>query len=136
MLGIIDRYISQEVNWEEYESMEVLGLDEIALKKGHQDFVVIATARQREARVSVLAVLGDRKKEAVKQFLRGIPARLMSRIESVCTDMYDGFINAVKEEIPHATVVADRFHVAKKYRECTENLRKSERGNVAIEEET
>jgi transposase len=40
--------------------------------------------------------------------------------------MYDGFINAVKEEIPDATVVADRFHVAKKYRECTDNLRKSE----------
>ncbi len=126
VLGIVDRYISQEVNWEEYESIEALGLDEIALKKGHQDFVVIATARQRDGRVRVLAVLGDRRKETIKQFLGGIPARLKSRIESVCTDMYEGFINAVKEEIPDATVVADRFHVAKKYRECTDNLRKSE----------
>jgi len=124
--GIIDRYISREVNWEEYLSLEGVGLDEIALRKGHRDFVVIVTARSREGRVSVLAVLADRKKETVKQFLRGIPARLKESIETVCTDMYEGFINAVKEELPGATRVADRFHVAKKYREGADNLRKKE----------
>jgi transposase len=124
--GIIDRYISQEVNWDEYESIGAMGLDEIALRKGHRDFVVIVTARSSDGRLSVLAVLEDRKKETVRRFLRAIPARLVSRIESVCTDMYDGFINAVKEEIPCATVIADRFHVAKKYRECADNLRKKE----------
>lgn len=126
VVGVIDRHISREVNWAEYESIEALGLDEIALKKGHRDFVVIATARRRGGRVSVLAVLEDRKKQTVKRFLREIPARLKERIESVCTDMYDGFINAVKEEIPGAIVVADRFHVAQKYRECADNLRKKE----------
>jgi transposase len=124
--GIIDRWISRRVNWDEYQSIETLGLDEIALKKGHADFVVIVTARNHAGRVRLLAVLEDRKKETVKQFLRAIPVRLASRIESVCTDMYDGFINAVKEEIPSATVVADRFPVARKYRECADNLRKSE----------
>jgi len=126
VMGIIDRHIRRDVNWLEYECIPTLGLDEIALKKGHQDFVVIATARQPDGRVSVLAVLPDRKKETVKQFLRGIPARLKLSIESVCTDLYDGFINAVKEEIPGATVVADRFHVAKKYRDCADRLRKQE----------
>ncbi|MEJ7710912.1 MAG: transposase, partial [Pyrinomonadaceae bacterium] len=90
---------------------------------GHGNFVVIVTARSSLGRVSVLAVLADRKKETVKQFLQEIPARLKKRIESVCTDMYDGFINAAKEEIPSAVVVADRFHVARKYRECADNLR-------------
>lgn len=126
VLGVIDRHIRREVNWDEYERIEALGLDEIALKKGHRDFVVIVTARLADGRISVLAVLPDRKKETVKRFLRGVPARLKSRIASVCTDMYDGFINAVKEEIPQATVVVDRFHVAKKYRECADNLRKKE----------
>ncbi|MCA1617107.1 MAG: ISL3 family transposase [Acidobacteria bacterium] len=131
--GVIDRYICKEVRWDEYESIEVLGLDEIALKKGHGNFVVIVTARRSPGRVSVLAVLEDRKKETVKQFLQGIPVRLKERIETVCTDMYDGFINAVKEVIPSATVVADRFHVAKKYRECADNLRKSETNRLKKE---
>jgi transposase len=126
VVGIIDRYIRPEVHWDEYEQIEALGLDEIALKKGHRDFVVIVTARLSQGSVRVLAVLPDRKKETVKQFLRGVPARLKTAIETVCTDLYDGFINAVKEELPAATVVADRFHVAKKYRECADTLRKQE----------
>lgn len=124
--GIIDRHISRAVNWEEYRSLEGLGLDEIALRKGHRDFVVIVTARSREGRISVLAVLADRRKETVKQFLRGVPARLKESIATVCTDMYEGFLNAVKEELPAATRVADRFHVAKQYRQGADNLRKQE----------
>ena len=40
--------------------------------------------------------------------------------------MYDGFINAVREVLPHARVVVDRFHVAKAYRACADQLRKQE----------
>lgn len=70
--------------------------------------------------LSVLAVLPDRCQETVKQFLPGIPARLKTTIQTVCTDLTDGFINAVKEELPEARVVADRFHVAKNYRACAD----------------
>lgn len=126
VVGVVDRYIHRAVNWDEYDSLPTLGLDEIALKKGHRDFVVIATVRQPSGHVSVLAVLKDRRKETVKQFLRGIPARLKMTIQTVCTDLYDGFIHAVKEELPQATVVADRFHVAKKYRDCADQLRKQQ----------
>ena len=126
VVGIVDRYLRREVDWDEYDGLPTLGLDEIALKKGHRDFVVIATVRQPDGRVSVLAVLPDRRKETVKQFLRGIPGRLQKTIQTVCTDLYDGFVNAVKEELPEATVVADRFHVAKKYRDCADQLRKQE----------
>jgi transposase len=126
VVGVVDRYIRREVDWDEYDGLPTVGLDEIALKKGHRDFVVIATVRQPSGQVSVLAVLADRRKETVKQFLHGIPARLQTTIQTVCTDLYDGFVNAVKEELPEATVVADRFHVAKKYRACADQLRKSE----------
>ncbi len=115
-----DRHIRREVNWDEYDRIKALGRDEIALQKGHRDFVVIVTVRQAEGRIRVLAVLPDRKKETVKGFLGGVAARLKSRIASVCTEMYDRFINAVKEETPQATVVADRFPVAKKYLECAD----------------
>jgi len=33
------------VDWSAYTTLEVLGLDEIALKKGHRDFVAIVTSR-------------------------------------------------------------------------------------------
>ena len=43
--GTIQRHISDAVNWDKIERLNVIGLDEISLKKGHKDFVVIVTSR-------------------------------------------------------------------------------------------
>lgn len=126
VMGIINRHIDTKVNWEQFEKLEVLGLDEIALKKGHKHYVVIVTARLNDGQVVVLAVLSDRKKETVKQFLQTIPEALQQTIHTVCTDMYEGYVNAAKEVLSEATVVIDRFHVAKNYREDVDALRKKE----------
>jgi transposase len=45
VLGVIERRLATQVDWTQYAELDVLGLDEIALKKGHRDFVVIVTAR-------------------------------------------------------------------------------------------
>jgi transposase len=126
VVGAVNRRISTTVDWEAFATLGVLGLDEIALKKGDKDFVVIATVRGAQGRVGVLAVLPDRKKKTVKRFLRAVPKRLKATIPTVCTDMYDGYINAVKETLGSAVVVVDRYHVAKKYRDCADAWRKKE----------
>jgi transposase len=126
VVGIIDRYIAIQVDWREFVRLEVLGLDEIALKKGHKDYVVIVTTRLGNGRIKLLAVLADREKETVKTFLRRIPTRLQRTIHTVCTDMWQAYINAVKEVLDQAMVVVDRYHVAKKYRDCADKLRKQE----------
>jgi transposase len=124
--GILDRHVAQRVDWASVEALEVLGMDEIALTKGHRDFVTIVSARSPNGVLSVLAVLPDRCKETVKQFLASIPKRLQATVKRVCTDMYDGYINAVRDVLPRARVVIDRFHVAKAYRACADQLRKQE----------
>ncbi len=126
VVGIIDRYLATQVDWLELSRLEVLGLDEVALKKGHSDYVVIVTARLSEGQLKVLAVLPDREKETVKAFLKRIPVRLQRTIHTVCTDMWSAYVNAVKEVLAQAVVVVDRYHVAKKYRDCADTLRKQE----------
>lgn len=126
VMGVLEREIATEVDWETVMGCEVLGLDEIALKKGHRDFVVIVTGRHGDGRIQVLGVLGDRRKETVKAFLKGLPEAIKDQIKTVCTDLYEGYINAVKEELPTAKIVADRFHIAKLYRESADHLRKQE----------
>lgn len=77
-------------------------------------------------------VLPDRKKESARQFLESIPDKLRATIKTVCTDMWEGYINAVKEfaeahqEDVRLEIVIDRFHVAKNYRDCVDKLRKQE----------
>jgi transposase len=124
VLGAVRRQLAPQVNWAEFGSLPELGIDEIALRKGHRDFVALVTTRKADAEIALLGVLPDRKKETVAAFLRTIPAPLRATIRAVCTDMYEGYVNAVKEEVPQASVVVDRFHVAQAYRDCADRLRR------------
>lgn len=123
--GILERQISERVDWSRFTQIGTLGLDEIALKKGHRDFVVIVTARKGN-RISILAVLADREKATVVDFLRSIPERLKKTITTACTDMYEGYTEAIREELSHVRLVVDRFHVTRAYRECLDEVRKVE----------
>ena len=71
-------------------------------------------------------MLPDRLKVTVTTFLASIPARLKATVERVCTDIYERYINAAREVLPHAEIVIDRFHVAKNYNEGVDQLRKQE----------
>jgi transposase len=122
--GALERLLESEVNWDEVQSLELLGLDEIALKKGHRDFVVPVTTRTTEGELKLLGILPNRQRETVERFLRQFPERLRRQVREVCTDMYEGYTNAVREVLPQARIVVDRFHVAKAYRDCADRLRK------------
>jgi len=121
--GLLDRWIERSVAWDAWERLGVFGLDEIALKRGHRDVVTLVTVPLEGGGVEIVAVLPDRKKETVAAFLRTIPGRLRRTIERACTDMYEGFVNALTEEIPGVEIVIDRFHVARAYRNCADTVR-------------
>jgi transposase len=124
--GVLNRQVEKQVDWSLFNKIKVIGLDEIALKKGHKDFVVIVSTRINGV-IKILAILPDRKKETVKAFIQSIPDHLKETIKTACCDMYDGYINAVKEILgKKVKVVIDRFHVAKNYRKCLDYLRKRE----------
>ena len=53
--------------------LDLLGIDEIALKNGYKDFVVIVSGLTSQPEKYILAVLPYPKKETVKAFLRMLP---------------------------------------------------------------
>lgn len=124
VLGALERKIDSTVNWKEIKDPKVLGIDEIALKKGHRDFIALVTAQMANGELKLLAVLKNRLLETVKEFLLSIPEEVRASIQAVCSDMYEGFTSAAKEVLPHARLVIDRFHVAEGYRDCADKLRK------------
>jgi transposase len=126
VMGALERNVDKEVDWSQIKKIEVLGIDEIALKKGHKDYAVIITGYLHE-KIRILGVLEGRKKETVEEFFRGIPERLRKTVKYVCSDMYEGYINAAYSVFGNdVKVVVDRFHIAQKYRECLDDLRKQE----------
>ena len=126
VLGALERCIARKVNWTQFQRLDVVGLDEIARLKGHGDFVTIVSVRLPDGQLAILGVLADRQKETVKAFLKSIPPTLRVTIRTVCSDLYEGYLQAVKEVLPKARQVIDRFHIAKLYREAADDLRKTE----------
>lgn len=126
VLGVLKRRIDPAVDWSNFSQLETLGLDESAPKKGQGHYLVIVTSQQADGRLIILGVLPDRQKETVLEFLRSIPERLKRTIHTVCSDMDEGYTEAVHEVLPHARLVIDRFHVAEPYREGLDHVRKEE----------
>jgi len=124
--GVLERRIATTVDWSAYSALGGVGLDEIALKKGDRDFVVVVTARLPDGRLALLGVVPDRQKETVKQFLASIPASLQATIHTLCSDLHNGYLSAAREVLLHVQIVVDRFHVAQKYGQATDTLRKQE----------
>ena len=124
--GILDRWIATSVEWQTLEPFATLGIDEIALLKGHRDFVAIISAQTDAGELHVLAVLPDRLKATLLAWLLSMPDAIRAHITTVCTDIWEGYITAVEEVLPNAMIVLDRFHVIRHARDGVDTLRKQE----------
>ena len=85
--GIINRRVSEKVNWNEFKELGDIGIDEIARRKGHQDFITLVTTRLATGVLRVLGVLEGRDKATVKKFFLSIPKGLRKTIRVACSDM-------------------------------------------------
>lgn len=64
LLGVLKRHVATSVDWSQLNDLKTIGIDEIAMKKGHKDYAAIITARQADGQLKILGVLADRKKKA------------------------------------------------------------------------
>lgn len=125
--SVVDREVSKEVDWSNYTDLNVIGIDEISDRKGHQDYLVIISTKTKSGELSVIAVLTDRSKAGIKSFLDSTPNHLKKTVKSVCTDMYDGFVYAAIEVFRQQVVVVDRYHG--KQHEC---LTQADKGKLEL----
>jgi transposase len=126
LLGILDRWIATTVDWAALEPFATLGIDAIALLKGHRDFVAVISANTEQGQLHLLAVLPERLKATVVAWLERMPAAIRARITTVCTDMWEGYSSAGEAVLPEAQIVIDRVHVACHYHDAVDDLRKQE----------
>jgi hypothetical protein len=67
--NILDKNIDSEINWNQISELNCIGIDEISLKKGHKYFVTVVSAYVNK-KLTVIALLKDRTKEAIKDFFQ------------------------------------------------------------------
>jgi transposase len=124
--GSLERGIERAVDWDAWERRGVIGLDAIALTRGHRDVVVLVTVPREGGGLEILAVRAARQKETVAAFRRAIPETLRRTIARAGTERSEGFAGASAPEVPWAEIVIARFHVARAYRDGADTVRKKE----------
>lgn len=84
-----------------------IGIDEIALRKGHRDFVPVLVDL---ATGQVLDILPERGKESLKSYFLSKGEAFCQQVTCFCSDMWEGYLACAREVFPNARIVADRFH--------------------------
>ena len=87
-----------------------LGIDEFALKKGHDQFAVALSDLEAGR---IIAVLPDRKKETLLAYFATWSHAAREAVEQVALDLWETYQQVAEVCFPNARPVADRFHVMK-----------------------
>ena len=112
------------------ELTRVLGIDEISLKKRHQQFALVASDIERRC---LVAVLPSRDKESLEHWLDSLSDSQRKAIRFVSIDMWAPYRLAVSNKLAHATLVVDRFHVMKQLNTRLTQLRSNIQRNATPE---
>jgi len=104
-----------------------LGIDEIAIIKGKGNYCAVLIDLEKSKLIGILA---GRKQEEIREVLLGWGKDVLEQIEEVSIDLWKGYRNVVRDLMPNAQVVADRFHVMAQINKELDAQRKREKRQV------
>jgi transposase len=109
------------------DNVRSIGVDEIQYLKGHKYLTVVYQLDQGCRRL--LWVGKERTKKTFRLFFTEMSVSVSDfreRIKFVCSDMWKAYLSVVKEEVPDALHILDRFHIRKKFSEAMDKIRRQE----------
>lgn len=116
-------FLDQEFGRSDYEGLQVLAIDEVALKKGLRGYMTVVMD-YNTGRVVWMGQGHDM--DTLDEFFGGMTAEQKEGIKAVAMDMWDPFINRVEHHCPNAKIVFDLFHLVKAYGEVIDAVRRDE----------
>lgn len=115
------RALRSKFNRRKISHLEHLGVDEIAVRKGHRYLTVVVDLDTGE----VVWVREGREIASVEPFLRRLK-RVRAPIKAIAMDMWPAYISAVLRHYSHKVIVFDRYHVISDYNKMLDELRRRE----------
>ena len=111
----------------------VIGVDEIAIRKGHTYRIVLSDLVRRRA---IWFGGKDRSEASLDLFYEGLGPRKSARIRLAVMDMWKAFQNSTRKagHAPHAAILFDKFHVLRHLNEALDQVRKSEYARLSGKE--
>jgi len=102
--------------------IKYLGVDEVARAKGHDYMTVVYNLDTGQ----LIWVHEGRTAEIFSKFLKLLKDTTKQGILAVAMDMGPAFQKAVRDDLPNADIIFDRFHVMQNYGRAIDNQRRIE----------
>lgn len=122
--GIMQRAVRRGLKRREKTKPKNIGIDETSFRK-HHEYVTVILDKDTD---TIIDILDDRKAETLKNWFKTQEKSDFTGISSISMDMWDPFINAVKEHFCNAEslIAFDRFHVAQHFGKAVDKVRAEE----------
>jgi len=115
-------FLEEKFGTTDYDNLQILAVDEIAIQKGHRYMTVVL-----DYQTGRMVWLGkDRKAETLNSFFQGMSQQQKQTLEAIAMDMWDPYIKAVRDQVPHVKIVFDCFHVVQSFNRVIDKVRVSE----------
>jgi len=100
-----------------------IGIDEIAIRKGHSYRIVVSDLRRRRP---IWFGGEDRSEAGMAQFYAWLGLKKSRQIKLAVMDMWKPFRNVARQKAPQAAILFDKFHIMRHLGEALDKVRKSE----------
>jgi transposase len=126
--GIMQRAVDRGLARRPATTTPVLGVDEKSFQG--RDYVTVVCDLDNG---TVLHVADGRGSEALKECYTAMTAEQQAAVAAVAMDMHQPYVLATSTMLPEATIVFDKFHIAKLAGEAVDQVRRREAKQLAAE---
>jgi transposase len=117
------QYLREQLRRAGKPSPQVIGVDEIAIRKGHIYRIVVSDLLRGRP---IWFGGKDRSEASMDEFFASLGPRKCSRIRLAVMDMWKAFRASTARNAPQAAILFDKFHVLRQLGEALDKVRKSE----------
>jgi transposase len=121
---IVENQLAEDRRIDPQRVITDIGLDELSLKKRHRLYVTLLTDLSDPTRPQLLAVARGKDTAAALKCLDLLSEEQRQQVRTHRVDMGSAYPAACAARLKNSRAVTDRFHVAKKFNEVVDTLRK------------
>jgi transposase len=120
--------VKYAVSWglehRDLDHIESIGVDEVQWQKGHRYQTVVYQLDENQKRL--LWIGPERTAKTLLRFFRFLGKERTSKLQFICSDMWQGYIKVIRKKASHAVHVLDRFHVMQRIGKAINDVRAAE----------
>lgn len=124
---VVRHYVGQAHGRQDWSGVQAVAIDETATRKGHRyATVVVEMDPDKERPARLLFMTPERSAASVGQFVEAMPAHgaRAGQVQMAALDMSAAYQKGVREHLPGARMVFDRFHVMQLAGHAVDEVRK------------